>query len=407
MEQTFVIVGAGQAGGRAAETLREEGFDGRVVLIGSEDERPYERPPLSKGFLLGATARERLFLQPAPFYAEQQIELLPGVQVRRIVPDRQLVEFENGEGIRFDRLLIATGVRPRQLRVPGADLPGIVMLRTLRDAEVLSAALAGSPRVVLVGAGFIGAEIAAACRARGLSVTLIEALATPLQATLGAQVGEIYAAIHRDAGVDLRLQEGVVAFHGTARVESVALRSGGRLPCDLVVIGIGTVANTELLEGSALQADNGIIVDEFCRASMPHVYAAGDVARWWHPALRRHLRVEHWENAELQGRAAARAMLGILEPYAPVPYFWSDQYEYALQYLGHHSHDDQQVLRGSLAQRAFTLFYLREGVPVAALILNRPRDGTPARRLIAAGLPVDSTRLADDTIDLRSLARRP
>lgn len=404
--ETFVILGAGQAGGGAAETLREEGFDGRIVIVGDEPERPYERPPLSKGFLLGTTAADRLYLQPAPFYAEHEIELLTGTAVTSVSPDRHLVELADGQHLTYDRLLIATGVSPRTLPVPGVDLPGVQVLRTLNDAARLAAAFERSPRVLVVGAGFIGAEFAAACRAHGLEVTMLDVASAPLVQHLGRRIGDLFAQIHRDEGVGLLMDTGVAAFRGEGRVEEAVLDNGERVPCDLVLVGIGCAPDTAFLAGSGVEREDGIAVDEYCRTSVPHIHAAGDVARWWHPVLQERLRVEHWQNAVAQGRAAARSMLGTLEPYAPLPYFWSDQYSHALQVLGRRRAGDQSVLRGSLESRAFTLFYLHEGIPIAALILNRPRDTAIVRRLLTARAPVDRALLADEGADLRSLLGR-
>ncbi len=400
---TFVILGAGQTGGRAAETLRHEGFTGRVILVGAEPHRPYERPPLSKGILLGDTTADQTYLRAAEHYREQNIELRLGVRATRIVPSEHRVELSDGSSLSYDKLLIATGVRPRLLSVPGADLPGIVTLRTLADAQVLADAMAGSPRVLIVGAGFIGAEVAAACRKRGLAVTMVEPLAAPMERALGTELGDLFAAIHSDQGVDLRLRTGVAAFHGTDRVEEAELTTGERIPADLVLVGIGVVPDTEYLEGSGLALDNGVITDQFSRTNLPDIYAAGDVAHWLHPTLGRHLRVEHWDNAEQQGKAAAKSMLGNLEPFAPVLYFWSDQYEHGLQVLGHRAGGEEEVRRGSLEARKFTHFYLRDGVLVAALCFNTPRDSMAARKLIAAGTPVDAAKLADEGVDLRSL----
>jgi len=400
---TFVILGAGQAGGRAAESLRREGFDGRVVLVGAEPHRPYERPPLSKGLLLGDTTAEETYLRPADHYVEHDIELRLGVRATGLIPRERRLELSDGSSLSYDKLLVATGVRPRLLAVPGADLPGIVTLRTLADAQVLAAAMLSAPRVLIVGAGFIGAEVAAACRKRGLGVTMVEPLAVPMERALGLEIGDLYAAIHRDQGVDIRLRTGVAAFHGANRVEEVELSTGERVPADLVVVGIGVVPDTDYLEGSGLSLDNGVVVDQYCRANLPDILAAGDVARWLHPTLGRHLRVEHWDNAEQQGKAAAKSMLGNLEPFAPVLYFWSDQYEHGLQSLGHRTGGEEEVRRGSLADRKFTHFYLRDGVLVAAVCLNTPRDSMAARKLIAAGIPVDPAKLGDEGVDLRSL----
>jgi 3-phenylpropionate/trans-cinnamate dioxygenase ferredoxin reductase subunit len=294
-------------------------------------------------------------------------------------------------------------VQARTLRIPGADLAGVVTLRTMADANVLASAMSGSPRVLIVGAGFIGAEVAAACRKRGLGVTMIEPLTVPMERALGLEIGNLYADIHRDEGVDLRLQTGVTALLGTDRVEEAVLTTGEQVPCDLVLVGVGTILDTGYLEGSGVAVDNGVIVDQYCRTNVPDIFAAGDIANWYHPGLDSYLRVEHWDNAEQQGKAAARSMLGRPEPFAPVPYFWSDQYNHALQCFGRRLGGEQEIRRGTPAARNFTSFYLREGVPVAAMCLNSPRAGMPARRLIAAGAAVDQAKLADESVDLRSL----
>ena len=404
---TYAIVGAGQAGGRAAETLRKEGFAGRIVLIGAEHDRPYERPPLSKGFLLGTTPAERIFLHQSAFYQEHEIELLLGTSATRLQPERRLLTLSDDSTLSYDKLLIATGVRAHIPNVPGTDLPGIHTLRTLRDAESLSQSFDGSPRVAIVGAGFIGAEVAAACRACHLEVTLIERLSVPLEGALDWRIGQVYAAIHRDEGVDLRLGATVAAFQGVERVEAVVLEGGETIPCDLALIAAGSTPNVEFLAGSGLGTENGVTVDAFCRTVRPEIVAAGDVARWWHAGYGEYLRVEHWDNAEQQGAVAARAMLDLKQqPYAPTPYFWSDQYRYALQYLGHHHPDDALVVRGSLEARSFIAFYVRGSVPVAALILNRPRDGTAVRKLLATARTVDPHLLLDETVELRSLIAR-
>jgi 3-phenylpropionate/trans-cinnamate dioxygenase ferredoxin reductase subunit len=402
----YVILGAGQAGGRAAEMLRAEGFDGHVLLVGAEPHRPYERPPLSKGLLLGETAEDTIYLRPADFYAEQRIDLELGVQATHVDPAAHWVRLSDGREIAYEKLLLATGVRARTLPLPGVDLEGVHTLRTLADARTLIAALEGGPRVLVVGAGFIGAEVAAACRKRGLAVTMLETLPVPLQRALGTRLGALYAEIHREQGVDLRCGISVAAFRGQGRVAEALLEDGAIVPCDLVVIGVGCIPETGYLAGAGLARGDGVVVDENCRTSLPDIYAAGDVARWWHPLLGEHLRVEHWDNAENQGVAAARAMLGRLEPYAPVPYFWSDQYHHHLQYLGHGTGTDQEVVRGSLETRQFIVFYLRDGLPVAALCLNSPRESMVARRLIGARTPVDAAKLADPGTDLRSLVTR-
>jgi 3-phenylpropionate/trans-cinnamate dioxygenase ferredoxin reductase component len=404
--EQIVIVGASLAGGRAAETLRQEGFDGRVILVGAEPERPYERPPLSKDVLRGEASDDKVFLRPAEYYAEQQIELRLGTRAERLSPPERVVELTSGERLHYDKLLIATGARVRQLRAPGVDLPGVFYLRTLRDTVAIREATRNARRVVVVGAGFIGAEVAASCRMQDLEVTVLEMLPVPLQRALGDEVGRIYADIHRERGVDLRLSEGIGAFRGHGRVEQVVTASGAAIDCDLAVVGVGVQPDVEWLQGSGLAIDNGVVVDEFAEASVSGVFAAGDVANWWHPRLGERLRVEHYENAQNQGVAAAKSMLGQREPYAPVPYFWSDQYDLTLQYVGHASGQDQVVYRGDVHGRNFLAFYLRDGQLRAVLGINRLRDVRAAQRLIRDQVPVTPEQLADDQVDLRKLANR-
>jgi 3-phenylpropionate/trans-cinnamate dioxygenase ferredoxin reductase subunit len=402
--ERIVIVGASLAGGRAAETLRAEGFDGRIVLVGAEPERPYERPPLSKDVLRGDASDEKVFLRPATYYDEQSIELRLGVHATRLDLRNRQIELATGGTEPFDKLLIATGARPLTLRVPGAHLPGIFYLRTLADARAIRTASKSASNVVVVGAGFIGAEVAASCKMRGLNVTVLEMLPVPLQRGLGDAVGQIYGEIHRERGVDLRLREGIAEFRGNGRLEQVVTASGVTIDCDLAVVGVGVAPETEWLAGSGIHLHNGVVVDEYCRASEPNVFAAGDVANWWHPTLGERLRVEHYENAQNQGVAAARAMLGKGEPYAPVPFFWSDQYDLTLQYVGHATGHDEVVFRGDIASRKFLAFYFREGRLRAALGINRFRDVSAARRLIRDGVAVTPEQLADEQVDLRKLA---
>jgi 3-phenylpropionate/trans-cinnamate dioxygenase ferredoxin reductase subunit len=402
--ERIVIVGASLAGGRAAETLRAEGFDGRIVMIGAEPERPYERPPLSKHVLRGDAADEKVFLRPTTYYGEQSIELRLGVRATRLDPRHRLIELDAGQTEPFDKLLIATGARVRRLPVPGADLPGVFYLRTLADARAIRAASEEASHVVVVGAGFIGAEVAASSKMRGLDVTVLEMLPVPLQRGLGDAVGQIYGEIHRERGVDLRLREGIAAFRGNGRLEQVVTASGATIDCDLAVVGVGVTPETEWLEGSGIDLDNGVVVDEYCRTSDSNVFAAGDVASWWHPILAERLRVEHYENAQNQGVAAAKAMIGKAEPYAPVPFFWSDQYDLTMQYVGHATGRDEVVFRGDVASRRFLAFYVRDGRLRAALGINRFRDVSAARRIIRDGIAVTPEKLADEQVDLRKLA---
>ncbi|HXG41867.1 MAG TPA: FAD-dependent oxidoreductase [Dehalococcoidia bacterium] len=399
---TVVIVGANLAGGRAAEALRKEGFDGRIFLVGEEPHPPYERPPLSKEYLRGEMPREELFVQPESFWAEQEIELLMGVRAVSLDLAHKRVELSSGERLSFDKLLLATGGRVRRLEVPGADLEGIHYLRTVDDSEALARELRPGRRLAIVGAGFIGSEVAASAREKGLEVTMIEVLPLPLQKALGPEVGRIYADIHRQHGVELVLGEGVERFEGDSRLQAVVTSTGRRIECDLALVGVGIVPATELAEAVGLTVDNGIVVNEFCQTSHPDVYAAGDVANFYSPVLGRRLRVEHWHNAQNQGMAAARSMLRG-EPYAEVPWFWSDQYDLNMQYVGFADAWDRLVFRGDVEARRFTAFYLRQGRLEAALAINRPRDIRAARELIQARAVLDPERLADESQDLRAL----
>jgi 3-phenylpropionate/trans-cinnamate dioxygenase ferredoxin reductase subunit len=406
-DDALVIVGANVAGGRAAETLRQAGFDGRIVLVGAEPDRPYERPPLSKEVLWSADHPiDKLFLQPEAFYSEQNIELRLGRRATRLNPDSRSIELDNGETITFSKLLIATGASPRRLSAPGADLEGVLYLRDLSDARRLQARLLQCQRVVVVGAGFIGAEVAASARKIGREVVALEMLPVPLERALGRVVGSLYADLHRAHGVDLRTDTAVTAFHGHRRVEEVETAPGERIECDLVVVGVGVAPEVSWLEGSSIELRNGVVVDDRCQTNLPGVFAAGDAANWWHPHLGQHIRVEHFTNAQNQGVAAAQSMLGKLDaPFAPVNYFWSDQFDVSLQYVGHASGDDSVVLRGDPTTNEWSAFYVGGERLKAALAVNRYRDITAARQLIANRTPVAPPQLADPNFDLRALSR--
>jgi 3-phenylpropionate/trans-cinnamate dioxygenase ferredoxin reductase subunit len=400
--RTFVVVGANLAGGRAVETLRAEGFDGRVVLVGDEPDRPYERPPLSKEVVRRES--DPVFLRDAGWYAEQEIELRLGVRATELDP-AGTVSLGDGSSLDFDACLLATGGRPRVLDVPGAELDGIHYLRTLRDAEALAGALAARPRVVVIGAGFIGAEVAASARMVGCEVTVIEVLDVPLLRVLGDEIGGVYAQIHRDHGVDLRLGEGVERFDGSGRVEAVVGASGARYPADVVVVGVGIEPNVDLALGAGIACDNGIVVDDLCRTSAGKVFAAGDVARRPDVYSGGAIRPEHFQNAQNQGPAAARSMLGTGEPFREVPWFWSDQYDVNLQMLGYASPDGERIVRGSFEARDFIALFVESDHVVAAIALNRGRDVAATRRLIERRVTVDRARLADEDVPLKDLLR--
>jgi 3-phenylpropionate/trans-cinnamate dioxygenase ferredoxin reductase subunit len=403
MARTFVIVGAGLAGAKAAETLRDEGFDGRVILLGAEPEPPYERPPLSKDYLRGESERAKAAVHDEGFYAAREIELRTGVAVEALDMRSAEVVVAGGERIGYDRLLLTTGARPRRLELAGGQLDGIHELRTLQDADALRAALEPGARVVVVGAGWIGSEVAASARRLGCEVDVVEPLAVPLERVLGPQIGAVYRDVHAAHGVRMHLGRGVVGFGGSGRVSAVLTSEGQRLPCDVVVVGAGVAPRSELARRAGIEVGDGIVVDEYLQTSVPGVFAAGDVAAAWHPALGRRIRVEHWANALHQGPAAARNMLGKQTAYDRVPYFFSDQYEIGMEYSGLAGPGDELVVRGDLDAREFVAFWLRDGAVVAGMNVNVWDVAGQIQALIRSGGPVDRGRLADPAIALEEV----
>lgn len=394
--ERIAVVGASLAGLRAAESLRRLGYGGALVLVGAEKHLPYDRPPLSKELLQGRWEVDRIGLRRQP-YEELELDLRLGVRATAL--DLAARELVLGDGVRepFDALVLATGASPRRLRGQ-PDLPGVHLLRTLDDALALRAALEARPRVLVVGAGFIGAEVAASCRARGLQVTLVEPLPVPLARGLGEAMGRVCAELHRDQGVDLRCGVGVSGFQGHQRIERVTLSDGSSVEADLVVVGIGAAPETGWLEGSGLRLDDGVVCDAFCAAA-PGVFAAGDVARWHNPLFGEEMRVEHWSNAVEQGSYVAERLAGTdlgAQPFAPVPFFWSDQYGVKIQFAGRMRPDDEvRLVAGSLAERKFTALYGRAGRLSGVLAWSRPRDLAKYRRLIAAATPFESALAAE------------
>jgi 3-phenylpropionate/trans-cinnamate dioxygenase ferredoxin reductase subunit len=398
-QQTFVIVGAGLAGAKAAQTLREEGFDGRVVLLGAEDERPYERPPLSKDYLRGEAEREAAYVHEAGFYAEHKIDLRVGTSVVDLGAGRRELALNSGERLGYDRLLLTTGSMPRRLSIPGSELDGVHYLRTLADSDALRSRLDADGRLVVIGAGWIGSEVAASARQRGVDVTVIAPHSVPFERVLGSEVGAIYRDIHLDHGVKMLLGAAVQSFEGDARVERVRTQDGRTIACDAVVVGIGATPRAVLAAAAGLAIGNGVLVDGRLETSVPGIFAAGDVANHLHPALGR-LRVEHWDNALHQGPAAARSMLGSSESYTRAPYFFSDQYDVGMEYSGHAMDWDRVVVRGDLATREFIAFWLRDGRVLAGMNVNVWDVAEPIQALIASGRPVDESRLADPDVAL-------
>jgi 3-phenylpropionate/trans-cinnamate dioxygenase ferredoxin reductase component len=403
MPPTIVIVGASLAGASAAATLRQEGFDGDVIVVGAESQLPYERPALSKQYLRGELAFEKMLVRPAAFYEQNRIETLLGVRATRVEPARRTVELENGRRIRYDKLLLATGVRNRRPAIPGLNLPGVLALRSVIDGDALRDEIRPGCRAVVIGMGFIGCEVAASLRHQGVEVIGIDPSPTPLFRVFGQDVGGVIAGIHHEHGVQTILGDGVAAFEGDTRVRRVLTNRGRRIDCDFAVVGIGVEPELDFIAGNGIETDNGVLVDEYCRSTIDDIYAAGDVANHYHPLFRRRMRVEHWQNAMLQGAAAARSMLGKRQPYEPIHWFWSDQYEFNLQYAGLHQQGDRIVVRGSLESRSFLAFYVSDQRINAVVALNRGKDLRRAMPLIKERPHVDSAELEDEGIDLRSL----
>lgn len=374
--RSITIVGASLAGLRAAETLRSSGFDGELSIIGAEDRLPYDRPPLSKRVLEGTRDPEDIALIDQPALDALGAEWRLGCTATALDTDKRRIHLDNGEGVAFDGLVLATGASPR--RLPGTpDLDGIHVLRTLDDCLAIRKELEAGPRVVVVGAGFIGSEVASTCRKRGLDVTVLEALPVPLGRALGDEMGAACGALHLDHGTNLRCGQGVERFEGTGRVEALTLTDGSRIEADLVIVGVGVAPATDWLEGSGLELDNGVVCDATCATNIPGVVAAGDVARWYNPLFGEYMRIEHWTNAVEQGMAAGRRLLATddtAEVFAPVPYFWSDQYSTKIQFVGRSAPgDDIRVVHGSVEDRQFVALYGRAGRLVGVLTLNRPR----------------------------------
>ena len=403
----IVIVGAGLAGARAAEALRKDGYEGAITLLGDEPERPYIRPPLSKEYLRGESERDAAFVHPESFYDEQRIDLRTATPVQSIDTASQSVVLDDGHRVSYDRLLIATGAAPRTLPVDGADLRGVLALRTIADADVLHAAANDAERIVVVGAGWIGSEVAASLRMLGKTVVLIAPDAVPLERVLGSEVGAVYGDLHVERGVAWRPGTTVKRVFGRDRVQGVETSAGERIPADIVVVGIGVQPRTELAVAAGLDVGDGIEVGATLETSVPGIFAAGDVASAWHPFYERRLRTEHWANAKFQGATAGRAMLGETAPYDRIPYFYSDQYDLGMEYTGWASPADRLVVRGSLADRKFVAFWLADGRVVAGMNANIWDVAKPIEKLIRSRAVVDPHALADGAIPIDEVAGVP
>jgi 3-phenylpropionate/trans-cinnamate dioxygenase ferredoxin reductase component len=404
--QTFVIVGAGLAGAKTAEALREQGYAGRIVLVGAEAHRPYERPPLSKGYLSGSSERDGVFVHAPEWYDEHDVELRLGVTATAIDRSERQVVLDDGSRLAYDKLLLTTGARPRRLPMVGADADGVLHLRDLDDSDRLRTTLEQATSLVVIGAGWIGLEVAAAARAAGVAVTVVEAAELPLLRVLGTEVAQVFADLHRDHGVDFRFGATLTSIHTEAnRVRSVELADGAVLDADAVLVAVGIAPNTELAEAAGLTVDNGVLVDAALRTSDPDVLAAGDVANAAHPFYGTPIRVEHWANAINQPAIAAATMLGKDAAYEALPYFFTDQYDLGMEYVGYVGADgyDQVVFRGDVAKREFIAFWLRDRRVLAGMNVNVWDVTDQIKQLIGSRLPVDPARLADPATPLGAL----
>jgi 3-phenylpropionate/trans-cinnamate dioxygenase ferredoxin reductase component len=409
----IIIIGGGVAGGNAAATLRQEGFGGEILIISREPGVPFGRPPLSKTYLRSEETLDGWYVRPAGWYADHGVELLTGSRVSAVDASAHTVALVSGEQLAYNKVVLATGGQNRRLDIPGAHLAGIHYLRTVAECDAIKAEVAPNRRAVVVGMGFIGCEVAASLRQLGVGVAGVFPGRAPLDTVLGPEVGSLVADFHRTNGVELLAGEKVVGFDGTDRVTAVATAAGTRVSCDFVVVGVGITPDVPPVTGTSVDVSNGVLADEWCRTSAPDVYAAGDVANQLHPLFGR-VRVEHFNNAEKQGAAAARSMLGSDAPYDYIHTFWSDQYEHKIEYVGHAATWDEFVTRGSMQQGRVIGFYALGGLVQAAVGVDRggdpelDADGEMAAcaRLVARRARVTSGVLEDERVDLWSLADR-
>ena len=401
--ESYVVIGAGQAGGRAVEAMRASGFEGRIDLVGAEIHLPYERPPLSKE-LLSEEAQFEL-IHDAAWYAEKDISVHLGAPATAIDRDAKRITVGESQSLAYDKLLLTTGGTVRRLAVDGANLTGVEYLRTIEDSQAIGAMLGDGKRIVVVGGGFIGLEIAASARKRGCSVTVLEAADRLMGRALPVEIGAAFDALHREKGVDVRLGTGIDRIVGEDRVEAVVTSGGDSIDADGVVIGIGIDPDTALAASAGLETANGIVVDEYCRTSDPAIYAAGDATQHPNPLVGRRIRLESWQNAQNQAIAAANNMCGADTPFSEVPWFWSDQFDVNLQMCGAPDEWDRTVTRGDLAARDGLLFQLDGARIVGAICLNRPRDMRFIKRMMGAGKTPTDAELADEAVGFRDLMR--
>jgi 3-phenylpropionate/trans-cinnamate dioxygenase ferredoxin reductase subunit len=407
-DNAIVIVGASLAGARAAETLRSEGFDGPVTLIGSEDETPYERPPLSKDYLMGKHGRDKLYVQPREWYGENDVDLRLGTIVTAVDPAAHEVVLNDESRLGYSKLLLTTGSSPRRVSIPGADLDGVMYLREVQDSDRIRAAFERASRVAVIGGGWIGLETAAAARTAGDEVTVLEMAELPLLRVLGREVAEVFATLHTDHGVDLRNRVQVAEITGRGgTANGIRLTDGTHIDADVVIVGVGIAPNTALASAAGLRIDNGVVTDAALRTSDPDVFAAGDVANAFHPLIGKHIRVEHWANARHQPVAAAKAMLGQDVAFDRVPYFYTDQYDLGMEYSGYVEPGGyaEVVFRGDVPGREFVAFWLGDdGRVLAGMNVNIWDVNDAIAALVRSGKPVSKDALTDSSVPLDSLA---
>ena len=396
----MVIIGCGQAGGQAAASLRQEKYEGPITMIGQEPYIPYQRPPLSKQYLSGEQEKEKLSLRQESFYSEKEINLMLETSVLSLDPHKKELQLEKGETVTYDKLLIATGGRPRKLEVDGHTLKGIHYLRNIDDVDAIKTQMSISQNLVIVGGGYIGLEVASVAIKKGLTVSILEMESRILERVTTEEMSTFYHQLHTDEGVNIFTSTQAKAFKGSETVESVAC-GDHEIPADLVIVGIGILPNTEMAEAAGLETNNGLVVDEYCRTSNEHIFAAGDCTNHPNPILNRRLRLESVPNAMEQGRVAASNMLGGSKSYASMPWFWSDQYEHKLQMVGFSKDSDQSIIRGDMASKSFTVFYLKDDSIIAADSVNNPKEFMASKQLVGKKASIEA--LADTSIELKTL----
>ena len=396
----MVIIGCGQAGGQAAASLRQEKYEGPITMIGQEPYIPYQRPPLSKQYLSGEQEKEKLSLRQESFYSEKEINLMLETSVLSLDPHKKELQLEKGETVTYDKLLIATGGRPRKLEVDGHTLKGIHYLRNIDDVDAIKTQMNTSQNLVIVGGGYIGLEVASVAIKKGLTVSVLEMESRILERVTTEEMSAFYHQLHTDEGVNILTSTQAKAFKGSETVGSVVC-GDHEIPADLVIVGIGILPNTEMAEAAGLETNNGLVVDEHCRTSNEHIFAAGDCTNHPNPILNRRLRLESVPNAMEQGRVAASNMLGGSKSYASMPWFWSDQYEHKLQMVGFSKDSDQSVVRGDMESKSFTVFYLKDDSIIAADSVNNPKEFMASKQLVGKKASIEA--LADTSIELKTL----